>query len=87
MVQGRRAEAQKEASFSRRERIIKSIKAIHVTEPESMTFAAAADSSTVEKDDFFNEYNMRLWRQTVPSIGERRDKLENVFGPNLPSVG
>jgi len=32
---------------------------------------------TMKNDDFFDEYNMRMYRKKVPSIGERGVKIES----------
>jgi len=78
-VQQRRSEEEKEAIAARRRQIMKTIRAVHVTEPEGNVGSGGAPP-TKQADDFFNEYNLRLWRSSVPSMEERTEKLQNAFG-------
>ncbi|CAG7733365.1 unnamed protein product [Allacma fusca] len=73
-------EERDEERAAERERFIKSLRAQQVYEPQEPT----SPVKTVDKDDFFNEYNLRLWRKSKPSMTERTQNLETkLFNTGL----
>jgi len=73
MLQSQKKEERDEEKVAERERFIRAQRALYSEPPEE---TSSSNFKTVQNDEFFNEYNMRLWRQSRPSIGERTQNLE-----------